>query len=341
MENVRLPDALHLTNSAETGEFDYRILKEPALRAEYITYTDALVRKLVENQTDTAIFLDKSARPVAWMVNEMWDILAPRNKDGQIAKKPTVKFLNIDREQWGAVLGRSEDEGGYDARRLPSQRLDELRQLYAPIKNQSQPGEVSLLSGKNVMVVDEVRVSGDTLGMSHDILQLAFPDAASIKGAYWMDGKVTTDARSGGRKNTNLPVWYSDTRVTGRLVGNRDANKSAVSPSSRQTAGRYWLSTSFRHGRDVEGLQLKNEVRQLAADLRQHRILYKPASGWEDSELDNRMERINGISTDQFRALIQTSKDTAAQIELYLEYVAHQKRSNMAKNLGSVSLDKI
>ena len=54
-------------------ETDYRILLTPGQRAEFIHYTDGLIQEMTEQRTDVAIFLDKSARPVAWMVNELWD----------------------------------------------------------------------------------------------------------------------------------------------------------------------------------------------------------------------------------------------------------------------------
>lgn len=305
------PHELEAIELVADSAHQYEILYFPEMRVEYLRLTDELVAKLVEQETDVAIFLDKSARPVAWLVKELWSILAPLNpKTGEQFILPKIKFLNIDREQWGAILGRSEDkEGGISVDRMPPERLEELRQIYAPVKGVGKETDRSLLTGKRVMVVDELRQSGDTLEMAEKILRKAFPDAAEIRGNYWMPGRVIADPRSGARVGKGGPIWYSDTEVTGRLVGNRDTTKSLASNSTRQQMGRYWLSTPFRTP-DLKGRQLKEEVKWLADDLYNHRLIYMPSLAWDanDTEsIDQRIQRINGISTQQFVELRRES----------------------------------
>src|SRR4029078_6571862 len=134
--------------------------------------------------------------------------------------------------------------------------------LYAPVVGVSEEDDKSLLSGKNILVIDEVKMSGDTLLMSEEILKKAFPDVSNIDGIYWMYGNVQRDEKSRANIGTKLPIWYSDTAVTGRLVGNRDTTKSNRSNSSRQRVGRYWLSAPFRNP-DIEGRKLKAEIKKL------------------------------------------------------------------------------
>lgn len=293
-------------------ENHYEILYSPEIRAEYLTLTDRLISRIVEKNTDVAIFLDKSARPVAWLMDELWDTLAPIDRDtGMPIEKPGIKFLNIDREQWGAIVGRSEEkEGGINIDLLPEERLRELRNLYAPIAGVSKKSDVSLLTDKNVLVIDEVKMSGDTLVMSEEILRKAFPDANDIDGFYWMYGNVQRDQKSAANIGTKLPVWYSDTVVTGRLVGNRDTTKSNKSNSSRQRVGRYWLSAPFRES-DEQGRKLKQEVKQLADDLREHRMIYKPSPEWSESvePIESRINRINGIALAEYVKLRQLAHD--------------------------------
>src|SRR4051812_9696807 len=99
----------------------YRILDTPELRVKYLHLTDEMINKIAQQGTEAAVFLDKSARPVAWLMHNLWDQLAPRNDDGTIPPEPEIKFMNIDREQWGAVLGRSES-GVIDISRVPAER---------------------------------------------------------------------------------------------------------------------------------------------------------------------------------------------------------------------------
>jgi hypothetical protein len=279
------PQVSNEANASFEPETTYEILKSLEMRAEYITYTDGLISRLAESETDVAIFLDKSARPVAWLVKELWNTLAPVNKQtGQIMKMPEIKFLNIDREQWGPFIGRSEDRTGR---------------------------------------IDEVRTSGDTLKMSEGILKRAFPDAADIEGFYWMPKPAERDTKSGMLISGEVPVWYSDRVVTGRLVANRDENKSANSNSSRQRAGALWLSTNFKGEHDESGRQLKREVKRLAEDFKEHKIPYIHSPIW-NSELEpwaDRIARFDGLTLHEYAGLKrEAGESTAKFIELFYDY---------------------
>lgn len=312
------PQVPYEVNEASKPENSYKILNSPELRAEYITYTDGLISRLAENKADVAIFLDKSARPVAWLVNELWDTLAPRDAEsGGPVPKPAIKFLNIDREQWGPFIGRSESEtGGINVDLIPQENINDLRKIFASV----QPGDKeTLLTGKRVMVIDEVRSSGDTLFMSERIIKRAFPDADNVDGAYWMLKPAERDAKSGVMRSGEVPVWYSDETNKGRLVANRDTTKSAASNSSRQRIGGLWLSTRFRTGPDEAGRQLKREVQQLAEDLKEHKILYMPSPTWNNElePVEQRIERIDELPVDEYVKLRKEAPSKPELINLY------------------------
>lgn len=320
------------TNHESGSEPKYEILSSPELRVKYLTLTDGIIKRMAEQHTDVAIFLDKSARPVAWMVNEMWDILAPRKAEtGSPAKKPAIKFLNIDRETWGPHLGRSEDKNGLiDVGRIPQESIDNLKQVFAPVAGISKESDETLLTDKKVMVVDEVRSSGDTLHMAEGMLRRAFPDAARIDGEYWMLQPAVRDPRSGALISGEMPVWYNDRSNEGRLVANRDDVKSRMSNSSRQRAGGLWLSTRFRGGPDKSGLQLKLEVKMMARDLREHQLVYKPSSGWDEQteDLDTRIERIDGISVDEYVKLLRESEGSNSDFyTIYKNYIKNRQKT--------------
>lgn len=324
------------TPGLETPEqhSEYRILNSPELRIKYLHLTDELINKMVREQTEVAVFLDKSARPVGWLMHALWDQLAPHDAEGNTPPEPQIKFLNIDREQWGAITGRTED-GMLNVNGIPQERIDELRHVFAPtdkhIDEASAPNEHSMFAGKRVMLVDEVSVSGDTLRMSKKIFERAFPDATAIDGQYWMSGNVKDTGR-GVRINTDLPVWYSDKLSTGRGVADRDTTKSSRSNSARQRIGRYWLSTTFREGRDKSGTQLREEAAYIAADLRDHKIIYKPSGGWikySAEGMERRMMRLNGITMQQYVELRHVSGNSDAILQD--RYVALQQEK--AKSL--------
>ena len=319
-------------------EHEFNILYSPELRTKYITLTDELIRRMAEDHTDTAIFLDKSARPVAWLVNELWDDLAPTDKEtGVLAKKPEIKFLNIDREQWGPYIGRSEDKtGGIDVGWIPEENINDLRKVFAPIPGNSSTESQTMLTGKNVMVIDEVRSSGDTLNMAERILCRAFPDANDIKGVYWMLQPAERDSKSGALISGEVPVWYSDRSVEGRLVANRDATKSRNSASSRQRTGALWLSTRFRGHPDERGRKLKHEVKMLGNELREHQLPYIPSAEYSIEEISNRVQSLDGLSLDEYVELRKASTEgkqlnTAEFIELYRNYMKDRRARRFDK----------
>ena len=311
---------------------DFHILDTPELRTEYVRLTDRLMAKTVEEETDVIIFLDKSARPLAWLMRELWPVIGSRDDEGKVLSMPAMKFLNIDREQWGAITGRSEGkDGGIDIDRIPDERIAELRSIFTT--STVDPGLANeiptVLDHKKVMVVDEVRASGDTLAISTGVIKKAFPDMANLTSFHWMGGDVRYDRKSGGSRITTLPVWYSDRDKTGRGVADRDTTKSLSSPSARQRYGAYWLSTRFRDGVDEKGLQLRKECAMLARELREHRIPYIPGPIWPSDQMIERIQDFNGMPVQDFIKLRKRATDEKVSFpKLYREYyqdlLAHQ-----------------
>ena len=298
------------------ADVPYEILNTAEDRLHYLRLTDNLIREMVEDETEVAVFLDKSARPVAWMVHALWNQLAPFKPDGTQYEEPEIKFLNIDREQWGDTVGRSEDSM-VNVSAIPEEQINELRQVLSSestdkLQEDTRPDpEKSYLTGKKVMVIDEVRVSGDTLHIADRILRRAFPEAAEIVPVAWMEGQARIDPQSGQRRNVNNPIWYSKTKVAGRGVNDRSEARALKQHSRRSIIGRYWLSTTFETP-DEEGMQLRREISQMARDLKQHRLLYQPAPGWKRDidSLGERIERINGMSVGEYKELRRVSKNS-------------------------------
>ena len=86
---------------------DYQILNDPDLRERYVYNTERLIGRIIAHETDEVVFLDKSARPVAWMVRSLWPLLGI-DEEGKHIPVPEMRFVNIDREQWQSIVGRSE-----------------------------------------------------------------------------------------------------------------------------------------------------------------------------------------------------------------------------------------
>lgn len=237
------------------------------LRARYFRYTEKMVAHVLELGQDTTtmdenglketgvtmVFLDKSARPTYWLMDEFWKDLAPGYK------RPDIKFANIDREQWQNVTGRIDpDDGGHDVdvNRLSQQVFDDLSNTY----RDPSDGTKSVFAGKHIMVVDETRTSGTTLEIAEQMFKKSFPDAVDVSGHHWM-------VRPSGRQRTaEVAVWYDENTPYGRGVGNRNADKSLASASSRQQDGQMFLSVA-PDKYDSGAHELREDIKALHQDI--------------------------------------------------------------------------
>ncbi len=78
----------------------------------YIQKTESMIKKITgeadgQPAADVTIYLDKSARPVSWFVNEFWDNFTDR-------PKPRTEFLAIDRKPWFEKFGVKLGFGEYN-----------------------------------------------------------------------------------------------------------------------------------------------------------------------------------------------------------------------------------
>ena len=199
------------------------------LTAEMIATIDGTTNKTNNSEAykpaDCVVYLDKSARPVSWLVNTFWDVFSK-------AERPESKYLLIDRGDWFQRADVDIDAGYYikgtnelarssdfvkNMDNLPPDTYAKLRGLFIPegIKD-TNPDEImntpTGLEGKNILVVDEVGHSGSTLGIAKALLEKALPEAASIQTSYFWLPKDPNGKMS-------VPVWYSSDINEGRGIG--------------------------------------------------------------------------------------------------------------------------
>lgn len=316
----------HLSGNTP-DEFSYKLLKghyrtdgsyktDEQLRMEYIQLTDRLIYEItkggavVDKATgvetvrpyDTVIFLDKSARPVAWLMKELWPKLAA-DADGVVADMPAINFLNIDREQWVNTVDPN-GSGYMDISKVDDTIVRSLRSIFI------KPGDKAdglvedidtapaSLDGKNIMVVDEVLSTGRTLDIAKKFLLRAFP-TATVTGMYWMKGIATLNSGL-SRGNADLPVWYKRNLITGRGVGDRNSYSSS-SENITQRLGRWFLSSRFEKP-DETSLQLREELKQLA---RHPDVPLRPSIDRDDDDYDERLARYNDTTAEEAKSAIR------------------------------------
>ncbi|GAC1370018.1 MAG: hypothetical protein NVSMB39_2440 [Candidatus Saccharimonadales bacterium] len=201
------------------------------LREFYVLKTQQLIETIIEEKRDIVFFLDKSARPVSWMVRELWPLFV----DDPDQKMPAMKFLNIDAND---IMNRSLDNARPTEEEImkfhSSSDIDtEIQQVYEHTAggDESRPVPQHPNEFQRALVVDEVSVTGATLTFAERMIQSAFPDL-DVDSAHWMSGNVQPVGQTGYKSmsTTQLPPWYNKNFVEGRGIGESAQNSVLSEP---------------------------------------------------------------------------------------------------------------
>lgn len=252
----------------------------------YVTYTDALIGRIQHFDTDSlgnthpadvVMYLDKSARPVAWMTRELWPMLAEPDKSGSVPPMPEMKYINIDRLPWRVDPSIEITRDPANFRQPTPQDVEGIRSIYA--LPGMTPQDPNPLDGQRILIVDEVADSGDTTYVADRLLREAFP-TAKIAIHNWMneyhiasDGEKVVDDR---------PVWYQADEESGRAVFGQVAEDStSANTKANLTAGAHqFMSTRPRipvvddngdvriSSIDERGRALRSDITKMAELLR-------------------------------------------------------------------------
>ncbi len=316
----------------------FEMLKNPYDRMEYVHLTDELIRRLEgtdkEQKPDFVIYMDKSARPVSWMVRELWDDLAREPgtnfEDNIVPERPKSLFLNIDSKH----LFKREDIPG-----LRSLFTTEIAEDLEGIEDKE-----TFFDGKRILVVDEIGVSHATRVKATAYLEMAFPEA-TVDSFTWMDqgpqtqygGQgmwpafnkerfelVTTGNPATAHKLQNNLRWYQDRSNLkgltleekrkyddGRGIIDKDAateEELANLDRPRTKLGKEWLSAVPKTKQPLSK-QIMKEIKLLGQELRSGVLPY-----WPSEERTDAVERIaqtnNDIDPKSFREFTEWFKDT-------------------------------
>jgi hypothetical protein len=194
-----------------------------------------------------------------------------------------------------------------DVELIPTEMVTGLRAAYLRRRPSSMGGvwdEPAFLDGRDIMVVDEVRSSGDTLTIATGLVRRAFP-TATVDGAHWMISS-TVSVPGQPKRIAATPVWYRNDTWRGRLVGNR-ADPAHRGHHWRGDLGTLFLSTVPPEP-DEAGITLRAEVAALADDHARGRLLARPAPTRADDDHDERIRVLSGRAD-----LAAFTKDRTAQ----------------------------
>lgn len=285
-----------------------------------------------EGPVDHAIYLDKSARNVRYIMNGLWPQLS------EAPMPPKSSFIDIDKKTWLGLMGSKGTEQEVQNPDMDEVSLDKLdptlkremlarvRALYLSPEDLDRLDEDNLdmvwdmptvLDGKHVALVDEMKSSGATLKIADLVMQAAIPDA-KFEPVYWMrpnllrwsiydnDGNKQSDEFS----SVTTTAWYNQHSPSGKGgIEDADPEKSKHSPSKRQRLGAYVLSrvpmdetTGRRAPIDKRTLEMRHDMQLLAKRLRENEVKYLPSRDRSPDDFKARIEAYYGIPFDQWRA---------------------------------------
>lgn len=301
----------HVTHTTSIRESDFdrlkastawRRLSQAEFLENYVALTDNLITAILEfdrNErgeavpADYVIYLDKSARPLAWMTRQLWPHLARTdNEEGAVLPQPQMRFLNIDRKPWRIDPDQEITTYPDNMRQPSSEDIQGLRSIFT--RPGEKPEDVSPLDNQRILVVDEISDSGDTLAVATKLLHKAFPTAV-IRSYSWMnDFELAPD---GSKRVMDRPVWYQESEESGRGVfgqvarGNIRANrKSTLTTEAHQflSTRPMLLNTSRGPNQpptiqyDARGRQLRADIVKMAAMFAEGKLMPAPSVRHED-----------------------------------------------------------
>lgn len=276
-----------------------------------------------ELPVEHAIYLDKSARPVHLLMRKTWEQLS----DG---KFPHASYRNIDKHNWiqlmppdtlnpdapdvSRISFENVKNAGAEAELALAEQIARLRATYLKREDLEKVDESNIvedvwryptiLDGKRVAIVDEVKSSGATLKTADILLQAAIPEA-KFEPVYWSTpGVLRWDVHDpqGNRIShefmvRTVPVWYDNISSYGRGIRDLDPMEALQSRSKKQRLGAFVLSRPYINGMtmDERSIAIRNDLEVLAERFLSGDIDYVPSGDREDKDFESRVERYHRV----------------------------------------------
>ena len=233
---------------------------------------------------------------------------------------PSPSFLNIDKEFFTASMGAVENIHKPDVNDIDIDRIDPnlLKRYTSSIRAQYLSPEdlqkvdegnfeedvwnyPTVLDGKHVAILDEVKSSGATLLIATQLIDRALQGKANLEPIYWsvpprVSWKSNSSAISPDEYAASyVPPWYDAETSDGRYgIDDRNPEILAQSRSKRERLGRYILSVT-RNDIDSRSLDLIGDVEELARRTADNRIAIKPIIGADIKEQKRRISERYGL----------------------------------------------
>jgi hypothetical protein len=153
----------------------------------------------------------------------------------------------------------------------------------------------TVLDGKHVAILDEVKSSGATLIIAEQLINRALQGKANLEPIYWSVPTLKTWKSESGLLVPDefaahyVPPWYDSDTSDGRYgIDERSPETLAQSRSKRERLGRYILSVT-RDEMDKKSLDLIHDIEKIAKRTDNDRIAVMPIIGMDIEEQKRRI----------------------------------------------------
>jgi len=172
--------------------------------------TQNLIDEIVATKPDVLFFIDRSARPLSYMLRDAWD----ESKYGAL---PKIKFLNIGREK-GELLGWSEippsDEEAAKKYWDVLDSSDYVKKVIQDVRGDFKPTKDFIGRRKmgSLMIVDDFSESGFSVNLAEQFLTRHFP-TTKVFSHLFFDRADEAIFHKDGWNGVWLP-WHTDKSYT-------------------------------------------------------------------------------------------------------------------------------
>lgn len=195
----------------ELPVFEY--LKNPELRKELKKRTENLVDRVDEEGVDVVFFLDKSARPISWLFQDLWKQKFPEKR------LPAIRYINV-----GSGHAVREKELSGTSKIDLKDLVHEAKKIFG-----------KQFHNKSMLVVDEIAVSGITELTARQFLQNTFPEATKVDSMHLFhlkkDKELFTETFGrlpwGDYFGTGVGVFDLDDEILVRSISPESAKRKA------------------------------------------------------------------------------------------------------------------
>lgn len=285
------------------GSIDSRVIEDPDNP------------ELSTQKPDSVIWLDKSARPVSWFTDALWEQFA---KPGELP--PENEFLNIDRVNWFVRQGHRTEEAerrlgpeDFDINAVSDEDIAGIR-AYFSIGKLDQENWIedvwklpTRLDGKNVLIIDEVKNRGGTLSIATQLLKRAIPEMTVSGDYFWNPGRYAINPASSDPSNMQMesaPVWYDKDNTLGRGIGEislrywkRLYEQDPSDENLKHLLAGHVLSSplhdpvTFEPVEDPLAMKLQQDIAYMTYGIADGRVRHIPGRGRDEEDVDAIMKR--------------------------------------------------